>query len=85
MDEGAGHTTSFDSIIHLVDLCYDIFKKALRLTYEQGRYAPFNSVPQRLKTKENDSSGDDECFGLCLVIARVKHSLTSDLWLSNNI
>ena len=24
-------------------------------------------------------------FELCLVVARVKHSLTSDLWLSNNI
>ena len=58
---------------------------------EQGRCAPWNSVAQRIKKqRKSDNSGDDvwwmlDCFELCLVVARVKHSLTSDLWLSNNI
>ena len=42
------------------------------------------------ENKKIDNSGDDgcwmlDCFELCLVVAWVKHSLTSDLWLSNNI
>ena len=71
-------------------MCYDVWKKGAEIDVRAMKMCSLkfgsteNKKPKKVTTLE--MMYDRYWIVLsCLVVARVKHSLTSELWLSNNI